>query len=104
LEHRYSTDTRHYPEAKTTYAFFDAHQAKLQAARIGPHTETLVDKLLSGTHPLKYLRRCQGILRLTKHKRLSLASVEYAAKIALATNNLRLDFIQAAAVHHEKFG
>lgn len=104
LEHRYATDARHYPEAKASCAFFDVHQAKLQAARIGPNTEALVEKLLSGTHPLRYLRRCQGILRLTKHKRLSPASVEYAAKIALATNNLRLDFIQAAAVHHEKFG
>ena len=104
LEHRYATDVRHYPEAKASYAFFDVHQAKLQAARVGPNTEALVEKLLTGTHPLKYLRRCQGILRLAKHKHLSVASIEYAAKIALATNNMRLDFIQAAATHHEKFG
>ena len=103
-EHRYSTDHRHYPEAKAAYAFFDVHQAKLQAARIGPHTEALVNKLLSGTHPLKYLRRVQGILRLAKHKRVKIDSIEYATKIALATNNLRLDFIQSAANHHDRFG
>ena len=104
LEHRYATDIRHYPEAKASCAFFDIHQAKLQAARVGPHTEALVERLLTGTHPLKYLRRCQGILRLAKHKQLSIASIEYGAKLALAKNNLRLDFIQAAATHHEKFG
>ncbi|MDO8520188.1 MAG: IS21 family transposase [Deltaproteobacteria bacterium] len=102
LEHRYSTDVRHYPEAQAACAFFDVHQASLQAARVGPGTEALITKLLSGTHPLKYLRRCQGILRLAKGKQH--ASVEYAAKIALATNNLRLDFIRAAALHHERFG
>lgn len=74
----YVTDKSHLPKA---------HQAMLEATPqriledsllVGPETRKIVDRLLNGSmHPLMYLRRCQGILRLSKrhgNQRLEKAS------------------------------
>lgn len=103
-EHRYATDDRHYPEAKLATAAFGIHQAQAQAKRIGPETEKLVEHLFALSHPLKYLRRVQGILRLADKKRVSIAALEYACKIALTHKNTRFATIEAIAKHHDKHG
>jgi len=103
-EHRYATDSRHYPEAKLATAGFDIHQALLQAKRIGPETEKLVEHLFSSSHPLKYLRRVQGILRLVEKKRVSIPALEYACKIGLTQRNTRFATIEAIAKHYERYG
>lgn len=103
-EHRYATDNRHYPEAKLATAAFCVHQAQAQAKRVGPETEKLVEHLFSLSHPLKYLRRVQGILRLAEKKRTSVAALEYACKIALTHKNTRFATIEAIAKHHDKHG
>lgn len=103
-EHRYATDQRHYPEAKLATASFGIHQAQAQAMRIGPETENLVEHLFALSHPLKYLRRVQGILRLAEKKRVSVAALEYACKIALIHKNTRFATIEAIATHHDKHG
>lgn len=103
-EYRYATDPRHYPEAKLATASFGIHQAQAQAKRIGPETEKLVEHLFGLSHPLKYLRRVQGILRLVDKKRVSVAAVEYACKIALVHKNTRFATVEAIAKHHDKHG
>jgi transposase len=103
-EHRYATDNRHYPEAKLATARFDIHQAMIQAKRIGAETEKLVEHLFSLPHPLKYLRRVQGILRLVERKRVSVTALEYACKIALTHKNTRFATIEAIAKHHDRHG
>ena len=103
-EHRYSTDLRHYPEAKLATASFGIHQAQAQAKRVGPETEKLIEHLFALSHPLKYLRRVQGILRLAEKKRVSIKALEYACKIALTLKNTRFAIIEAIATHHDKNG
>lgn len=103
-EHRYATDPRHYPEAKLATVSFDIHQAITQAKRIGPETEGLVESLFSSGHPLKYLRRVQGILRLAEKKRVSMAALEYACKIGLTQRNTRFATIEAIAKHYDRHG
>ncbi len=103
-EHRYATDNRHYPEAKLATASFDIHQALTQAKRIGAETEKLVEHLFALSHPLKYLRRVQGILRLVEKKRVSVPALEYACKIALTHKNTRFATIEAIAQHHDRHG
>lgn len=103
-EYRYATDPRHYPEAKLATASFDIHQALTQVKRIGPETEKLVEHLFSLSHPLKYLRRVQGILRLVEKKRVSVPALEYACKIALTQKNTRFATVEAIATYHDKHG
>lgn len=103
-EHRYRTDDRHYPEDKLATASFGIHQAQAQARRIGPETEKLVEHLFSLSHPLRYLRRIQGILRLAEKKKVSVAALEYACKIALAHNNTRFATVSSIANHYDRHG
>lgn len=103
-EHCYATDDRHYPEAKLVTAAFSIHQAQAQAKRIGPETEKLVEHLFALSHPLKYLRRVQGILRLAEKKKVTIAALEYACKIALTHKNTRFATVEAIAKHHDKHG
>lgn len=103
-EHRYATDSRHYPEAKHATACFGIHQAQALAKRVGPETERLVEHLFSLSHPLKYLRRVQGILRLAEKKRVTIPALEYACKMALAHKNTRFAIIEAIAKHHDQHG
>jgi hypothetical protein len=63
---QFSTYDFHYPEAKLSVARFEVRHAQQQATKLGPHVEKLLDDLLSGQHPLRHLRRVQGILRLAK--------------------------------------
>ncbi len=103
-EHRYSTDSRHYPEAKLATASFGIHQAQAQAKRVGAETEKLIEHLFALSHPLKYLRRVQGILRLVEKKRVSIGALEYASKMALTHKNMRFVTIEAIAMHYDKHG
>lgn len=103
-EHGYATDHRHYPAAKLATASFSIHQAQTQANRIGPETQKLVEHLFAQSHPLKYLRRVQGILRLADKKRVSVTALEYACKIALTHRNTRFAIIEAIAKHHDQHG
>lgn len=103
-EYRYSTNDYHYPEAKLATANFGIHQAQAQARRVGPETEKLIEYFFSLSHPLKYLRRVQGILRLSEKKKASIPALEYACKIALSHKDTRFATIEAIANHYDKHG
>ncbi|OFZ05159.1 MAG: hypothetical protein A2X97_09405 [Bdellovibrionales bacterium GWA1_52_35] len=59
---KFSTYDAHYPEQKLAAVRFDVQLARKEALKIGPETTTLVEELLSGSHPLRFLRRVQGLL------------------------------------------
>jgi transposase len=99
---KFSTDERHYPEQKLAAARFDIRLAQREASRIGPETAKLVDELLGGNQPLRYLRRVQGILRL-RHK-YSIQSIEYGAHQALMFNRPRLAYVTDCAKRFELGG
>jgi hypothetical protein len=100
----FSTDERHYPEQKLAIARFDLIYAKKEAKNIGPSTAALVDRLLSGSMPLQFLRRVQGILRLVDSKHVSIEALEYGCKQALLFNRTRLQYVKNCALSFDRFG
>jgi hypothetical protein len=75
---RYRTDDAHLPEKHLAVKEFTPQRALIQAKEIGAATERIVGGLIQkARHPLLYLRRVQGILRLAS--RYSAADLEYAS-------------------------
>jgi hypothetical protein len=64
----------------------------------------LVTELLSGSYPLKHLRRVQGILRLHQTKRVTREALEYATKMALIYSRPQFPYVQATAEYFDKNG
>lgn len=96
---KFATLDAHYPEAKVSVARFEIHHAKDQAKRIGPNVEKLIDILLSGEYPLRFLRRVQGILRLVKSHQISNDALDYACAQGLLFKKTKLSYIKACAMH-----
>ena len=64
---QYRTDDKHLPASHIAMLEFTPRKALEEAKSIGPSTHTVISNLLSNSrHPLMYLRRIQGILRLKK--------------------------------------
>jgi hypothetical protein len=74
----YITDKAHLPEAHQAMLEMTPLRILEDASLVGPETLKIADHLLNGSlHPFMYLRRCQGILRVSKRygeKRLEKAS------------------------------
>jgi len=100
----YSTDPKHYPEEKVAQVGFSVQQALRQAERVGPETTKLVEHLLNGPYPLKYLRRVQGILRLQQSARVTALGLEHAARMGMTYNKTQFSYIQATAEYFDKNG
>lgn len=100
----YSTDSRHYPEEKVALTQFSVQLAVRAAEKIGPETVKLVEELLGGSYPLKYLRRVQGILRLQQSGRVTGEGLEHAAKMAMTYRKLQFAYVQATAEYFDKNG
>jgi hypothetical protein len=100
----HSTDSRHYPEEKVALTQFSVQQALREAGKIGPESAKLASELLSGSHPLRYLRRVQGILRLSQSGRATKAGLEHAAKMGLTYGKLQFPYIQATAEYFDRNG
>ena len=100
----HSTDPRHYPPEKVACAQFSVQAALRDAEKVGDETLKLVSQLLSGSYPLKYLRRVQGILRLHQSGRVTRSGLEHAAKMAMQFNKLHFQYVQNASEHFDKNG
>jgi transposase len=94
---QFSTYDFHYPEAKLAVARFEVRHAEEQAKKLGPHVEKLVEQLFSGSHPLRHLRRVQGILRLAKRYPITPEALDHACQRALCFNKTRLAYIKDCA-------
>lgn len=97
---QFSTDERHYPEEKVSLARFDVCMALREAERVGPQMQKVIHQLVHGNHPLRYLRRVQGILRLKKSPQITAEALEYGAGMALKFRKLRLGYIKSCAEHY----
>jgi transposase len=100
----YSTNELHYPEEKLALAQFSVEVAKRDAALVGPETERLVNVLLDTAHPLRYLRRAQGILRLLKSNRVTKEGLEHGSKMAMTFNKTQHGYVQSAAEYFDRNG
>jgi transposase len=101
---KFSTDEQHYPDGKLSVRRFEVRAAQAEAERIGPKTLELVQSLIHSSHPLRYLRRVQGILRLAQGNRVTREALEYAADKALTFKKPRLAYIKACAEHYDANG
>jgi hypothetical protein len=101
---QFSTYDFHYPEKKLSVARFEIRHAQQQAKQVGPHVEKLVDQLLSGHHPLRHLRRVQGILRLSKRYPITPQALDHACQRALSFNKTRLAYIKDCALYFVAHG
>ena len=101
---KFSTDEQHYPDGKLSVRRFEVRSAQAEAERIGPKTLELVQSLINSSHPLRYLRRVQGILRLPHNSRVTREALEYAADKALTFKKPRLAYIKACAEHYDANG
>lgn len=101
---KFSTFEIHYPEKKLSVARFEVHHAKAQAQKLGPEVEKLVDKLFATDHPLRHLRRVQGIVRLAKRYPITLEALNHACAQALLFNKTRLSYIKDCALHFVSHG
>lgn len=102
------TDKSHYPPGHQAYLEEDIVKIKSWADDVGPATSILINELLGGPYPLRYLRRAQSILGLSrKHSKVGL---EQAAVIANRFNNKTFKYIErvivksAALRWHERQG
>jgi len=101
---QFSTYDCHYPEAKLAVARFEVRHAQEQAKTLGPNVEQLVGELCSGQHPLRHLRRVQGILRLSKRYPITAEALDHACQRALSFNKKRLAYIKDCALYFVSYG
>jgi transposase len=101
---QFSTYDFHYPEAKLAVARFEIGHAQEQAKTLGPNVEQLVSELCSGQHPLRHLRRVQGILRLSKRYPITAEALDHACQRALTFNKKRLAYIKDCALYFVSHG
>jgi transposase len=101
---RASTLDAHYPDEKIAVARFEVRAALTAAKKVGPQTHSLIESLVQGSHPLKHLRRIQGILRLAQSEMVKALSLEYAAEQSLRFNKKHFVYVKQAALFFENGG
>lgn len=95
---KFATDVKHYPPAHQAHLEEeDIAKLKSWASVVGAETLKLVEDLLSGEYPLKYLRRVQAILALSK--KYSKSDLEFATSVANRFNNKNLQYIERVIVN-----
>lgn len=118
LPGRHTTLPEHMPESHRKWLEWTPQRFINWAAKIGPHTKALVDKLLtSRPHPQQAFRSCLGILRLSKgygndrlerasKRALAIGATSYRSVESILKNHLDIaapcepDEDQGA-IHHE---
>jgi hypothetical protein len=89
---KFITKNEHYPPEQRAYAETTPQYLLKHAERIGPQTKELVRALLADGHPLRHLRRLQGIMRLAK--KYSQEQMEKACQMANHFGNRSYPFIE----------
>ena len=99
--YHYSTNANHYPEKKYVETNYHLNKARRDAAAIGENVELLIDRLSrEAKHPLKILRKAQGILGLSKT--FSKDALSYACAMALEFDRINYDNIKRFAKNYKK--
>lgn len=96
---KFSTFDTHYPEHKLSVARFEVRHGQEQARKLGPNVEKLVEQLFSTDHPLRHLRRVQGILRLVKSHPITPEALDHACQRAMVFHKTRLAYIKDCALY-----
>jgi len=96
---KHITDNNHYPEAHQAYAEEDVQKIIQKATAIGIETEKLIKSLLESPQPLKYFRRCQGIIALSW--KYSVSHLESACRVANLFNNTSIKYLERVIETHQ---
>lgn len=89
----YVTNTSHYPENKYVEVNYHLATAKKEAAKLGPNTEAVINRLLRESRfPLKVLRKIQGILRLKSI--FTIEALEHGCELAIKFDKLNYNNIK----------
>jgi hypothetical protein len=98
--HQHITEDSHYPEDKIVQFNYHIKKARVDAMKIGPNMERLIDRIIQGDRfPLKTLRKVQGILRL--RDKYSVDALDDAAATALEFDKLNYYTIRNFAKHYK---
>ena len=89
---KFVTDDKHYPPEHQAYCEATPTEIREMGAKIGPNTGQLILGLLSGSRPLRYLRRAQGIVGLAR--KYGVSRLERASLTANAFGQSTLPFIE----------
>ncbi len=89
---KFVTDNTHYPPEHQAYLEEDIATVKAWSGAIGSETEKLISELLSGPYPLRFLRRSQSILQLSK--KYSKPALEMAIGTANRFNQKTAQYIE----------
>mgnify|MGYP001558389211 FL=1 len=93
------TNEAHYPEKKIADLHMSILSCKAAARKVGPNTDVLVERLFQAArHPLKNLRKVQGIITLTKQ--FDRVAFEYAADVSVLHNKLFYAYIKQCAKNY----
>jgi len=91
---KFITNPAHYPPQHKAYLEITPCFLREEAAKIGPSVLTLMDHLMKNKHPLRYLRRAQGIVALKK--KYDNDKIDKACALALQYEQTHLSFIEKA--------
>ena len=98
--YHYSTNTEHFPKKKYVDTNWHLEQAEISAQKAGPNVSILIKRLIKESkHPLKILRKVQGIMRLAKKYP---QAIDYACEMALIFDRLSYDNIKRFAGNFKK--
>ena len=90
---RYSTKNEHLPPSQQAILEATPQSVIRDAQTIGPCTGQMITQIIEGAiHPLRYLRRCQGILRLKK---------DFDAQAIEQVSELLIDMNQSTATYDD---
>jgi transposase len=92
MQGKFVTEKTHYPPAHQAYLEEDVLKVKSWSMAVGVQTAKLVSELLSEPHPLKHLRRVQGILSLSQ--KYSKPLLELAAAQANRFNQQTIRYVE----------
>lgn len=103
---KHSIKSEHLPAAKTQLATFDVRKVKKFAELVGPNTTAYVEWQFESEldHPLRALRRLQGLVRFYETKNPDKQAMEYAAKQAAQFRRKDLKYFQNCATAFDGTG
>jgi hypothetical protein len=96
----------HMPPAKLQLETFDIKRVERFASLVGPKTEDYVawQLELEILHPLRALRRLQGLIRFFDTSKVEKAAMEYASAQALQFKRSQLSFYKGCALAFQATG
>lgn len=89
---KFKTDKNHYPPEHKAYLEVTPDYLRKKAKELGENVFIMVDKLMKVDHPLRYLRRCQGLISLAN--KYTGKEIDIGCEYALTYEKYHLRFIE----------